>query len=112
VILSARETESGVSIIDGDLSFERFIELHFCSGEAEALRLGRDLETAAIPLHNIVVANAAFVMKAADVIEVFRSGPPSLLRIAWCATKASVVVGQEAAQNLVGAVQIVGTGQT
>ena len=112
MILSARETESGVSIIDRDLSFERFIELHFCSGEAEALRLGRDLETASVPLHDVVVADAALVMKAADAIQIFGSGTPSLLRIARRTTEAAVVVGQEAAQDLVGGAQIVRTGQT
>jgi len=49
-------------------------------------------------------------MKAADAIEVFGSGPPSLFCFAWRTSEAAVVVGQEAAQNLVGGVQIVGTG--
>ena len=102
----------GVSVIDRNLSFERFNELYFGAGEAEALRLGRDLEAASVPLHDIIVADAALVMKAADAIEIFGSGTPSLFRIARCATEAPVVVGQEAAQDLVGGVQVVGTGQT
>ena len=39
-------------------------------------------------------------MKAADAIEVFGSGTPSLFRIARRATEAPVVVGQEAAKDL------------
>ncbi len=56
-----------LSIIDEDLSFEA--QLDGCPGEAEALRLGRDLEAAAILLHNVVVADRALVMKAADAIQ-------------------------------------------
>ena len=50
-------------------------------------------------------------MEAADAVEIFGSGPPSFFGFARCATEAAVVVGQEAAQDLVGGVQIVGTGQ-
>ena len=104
--------EFGIAVIDRNLSFERFIELDFCPGEAEALRLRRDLEAASVPLHDVVVADAALVMKAADAVEIFGSGPPSFFCFARCATEAAVVVGQEAAQDLVGGVQIVGAGQT
>ena len=112
MILSAREADSGICVIDRDFSFERFIKLHLGPGEAEALRLGRDLEMASVPLHDVVVADAALVMKAADAIQIFGSGTPSLLRIARRTTEAAVVVGQEVAQDLVGGVQIVGTSQT
>ena len=101
-----------IAVIDGDLSFERFHELNSGPSEAEAVWLGRDLETASVPLDDIVIADAAFVMEAADAIEIFGSGTPSLFRIARRTTEAAVVVGQEAAQDLVGGVQIVGTGQT
>ena len=51
-------------------------------------------------------------MKAADAVQIFGSGTPSLFLIARGATEATVVVGQEAAQDLVSGVQIGGTGQT
>src|SRR5580704_4458474 len=104
--------EFSISVVDRNLSFQRFHELDFGPGEAEALRLGRDLETASVPLHDVVVADAALVMKAADAVEIFRSGPPSLFCFARRASEAAVVIGQEAAQDLVGGVQIDGTGQT
>ena len=69
------------------------------------------MEAASLPLHDVVVADVAFMMKAADVIEVFGSGTPSLFRITRRATEAAIVVGQESAQDLVRGVQIVGTGQ-
>ena len=100
------------SVIDSDLSFERFVEMDVCPGEAEALGVRRNLETASVPLHDVVVADAALVMKAADAIQIFGSGPPSLFGITRRATEAAVIVGQEAAQDLVGGVQIVGPGQT
>jgi hypothetical protein len=52
--------------VNRDVSVERFVELHVGSGEAEALRVGRDLETAALPLHDVVVADGALVQEAAD----------------------------------------------
>ena len=111
-MFSTGEVEFSVCVIDRNLSFERFHQLDFCPGEAESLRLGRDLETVSIPLHDIVVADRALVMEAADAIEIFGSGTPSFFGIARRATEATVVIGQEAAQDLVGGVQIVGTGQT
>src|SRR5258708_14282442 len=100
------------SIGDRNLSFGRFNELDFRPGEAEALRLGRDLEAASVPLHDVVVADAALVMKAADAVESVGSGPPSLFGFARGTTEAPVMIGQEAAQDLVGSDQIVSPGQT
>src|SRR6202030_2588821 len=111
VTLSPREAESGISVIDRDLPFERFIELHFGPREAEALRLGRGLGAASGPLHHIVVADRVMGMKAADAVQIFGSGTPSLFLSARGATEATVVVGQEATQDLVSGVQIGGTGQ-
>src|ERR1019366_5047934 len=90
----------------------RFIELHLGTSEAEALRLGRDLEAASVPLHDVVVADRAFVMEAADGVEVFGSRTPNFFGFARRTTEAPVVVGQEAAKDLVGGVQIVRAGQT
>ena len=112
MISSVSHAESGISVIDGNVSFQRFIELHFCTCEAEALRLRRDLEAASVPLHDIIVADVAFMMKATDAIKIFGSGTPSFFGIARRAPEAAVVVGQETAQDLVGSVQIVGCGQT
>src|ERR1700688_1458235 len=112
VNLSTVEVEFVVCVIDRNLSFQRFIELHLSPSETEAVWLGRDLETASVPLDDIVIADATFVMEAADAIEIFGSGTPSLLGIARRATETSVVVRQEAAKDLVGGIQIVGTGQT
>src|ERR1017187_8929138 len=68
--------EFGIAVIDGDVSIERFNELNFCPGEAEAMRLGRNLEVAAVPLDNVVVADAALMEEAADTVQVFGSGTP------------------------------------
>src|SRR5579871_6385457 len=73
------EAKPALCVIDRNLSFERFIELHFGTGEAEALRLRRDLEAASVPLHDVVVADQAFVMKAADMVKALGSGPPRRL---------------------------------
>src|SRR5450759_756736 len=104
--------EFGISVIDRNLSFERFNELHPGTGEAEAVWLGRDLEAATVPLHDVVVADRALVMKATDTIEIFGSGTPGLFRLARGASEAAVIVGQEATQDLVGGGQVIGAGQT
>ena len=70
------------------------------------------MKAASVPLHDVVVADGAFMMEAADAVEIFGRGAPSLFRIARRAAEATVVVGQEAEQDLVGGVQIVGPGQT
>ena len=66
--LTIGEVESGICVIDRDLSFERFHNLHFGPGEAEAFWLRRDLEAASVPLHDVVVADAALMVKAADAV--------------------------------------------
>jgi hypothetical protein len=104
--------EFGSSVIDRDFSFERFVDLHFGASETEAFRLRRDLERAALPLHDVVVADAAFIQEAADAVEVFWGGTPSGFRFARSASEATVVVGQDAAQGSVSAIQIGAAGQT
>jgi hypothetical protein len=51
-------------------------------------------------------------MKAADVVEVLGIGTPGFFGLARRATEAAVLVGQKAAQDLVGRGQTVGTGET
>ena len=96
--------EFGVGVIDRYPAFERFVDLHFGPGKAEAFRLGRDLERAALPLHDVVVADAAFVYEAADAVEVFWGGAPGGFCFARGAAEAAVVVGQEAAQDRIGTI--------
>ena len=74
--------------------------------------MGRNLEAATIPLHDVVVADRPFVKKAADALQVGRSGSPSFLGLARSAAEASVVVGQETAQDLVGGRKLSGSSQT
>ena len=103
--------ELGLPVIDVHFSFERFVELHFGPGEAEAFGLGRDLEAAAVPLHDVVVADRAFVNEAADSVEVLGSRAPRFFGFTRCAAEAPVVVGKEAAENFIGRLEIAGAGQ-
>src|SRR5258707_12194322 len=97
-----------VSVVDLDASSKGFAELHLGTGEAESFWLGRDLETAAVPLHDVVIADDALVDEAADAAEIFGGRAPSLFRFSGSAAEAAVVVGQEAAQDIVGGDQIGG----
>ena len=76
----------------GHLAGEVFLNLHARAGEAEAVRLRRDLEAASVPLHDVVVADDAFVEEAADPIQVLRRGPPGLFELARGVSEAGVVV--------------------
>jgi hypothetical protein len=86
----------------------RCAELNLGTGEAEAFWLRRDLETAAVPLHNIVIADDALMDEAADATEIFGGRTPSLFRFSRSTTEATIVVGQETAQGLTGGGQIGG----
>ena len=102
--------ETGVAVVERDPAIESLMELHFGSGKAEAAGLRRDLEAAAVPLHDVVVADDAFVSEAADAIEIFRSRAPGFSASRGSASEAAVVVGDEAAQDQVGGVQIASAG--
>src|ERR1700722_11284889 len=101
-----------VSVVDLDAPSKGFAELNLGTGEAEAFWLRRDLETAAVPLHNIVVADDALMDEAADATEIFGGRTPSLFRFSGSATEATIVVGQETAQDLPGGAQHGGAPQS
>src|SRR5258707_13647890 len=82
--------------------------MHFGSGEAETACLLGYLEAAALPLHDIVVADDAFVHEAADAVEIFRSGAPCRLAIARRPGEAAVVVGGEFSERRGGGVEGLG----
>ena len=103
--------ETGIAVVERNPAIESLVELDFGSRKAEAPVLGRDLETAAIPLHDVVVADDAFVTERTDALEIFGSGPPSFGGLARGAREATVVVGEEPAQDRVGRVHIAGLGQ-
>ena len=50
------------------------MDLDFGSGEAEAAGLRMNLQPAAVPLHNVIVADDAFVSEATDALEVSGAG--------------------------------------
>src|SRR5260221_9244369 len=100
-----------VSVVDLDASSKGFAELHLGTGEAETFWLGRDLETAAVPLHDVVIADDALVDEAADAAEIFGGRAPSLFRFSGSAAEAAVVVRQGAGQDIVGGDQNGGAAQ-
>src|SRR5260370_42237383 len=85
--------------------------MHFGSGEAETACLLGYLEAAALPLHDIVVADDAFVHEAADAVEIFRSGAPCRLAIARRPGEAAGGGGDEFAPHGGGGVEVVGLGE-
>jgi hypothetical protein len=103
--------EFGVLVVDGDLAFQGLVELNFGAGEAEALGVRGDLKAESVPLHDIVVADDAFMVEAADAVQVCWSRSPGFLRIARSAGEATIVISDESGQELIGGVEIGGSGE-
>src|SRR5260221_3803290 len=87
--------EAGVAVIERDPLVESLVDLHFGAGEAKAAGLLRDLEAAAFPLHDVVVANGALVHEAADTLEAFRGRSPGGFHFARLSGETAVVVSGE-----------------
>lgn len=86
--------EFPISVVDRNLSVEKLQDPDSGTGKAEALRLGRVLEVARVPLHDVIVADQAFMMEAADMVEALGSGTPSFCGFARRASEAAVLVWQ------------------
>src|ERR1700684_2090637 len=100
--------QPSIPVIEGDFAVQSVIELDLGAGEAQAAVLGRDLEAAAVPLHDVVIADDALIAESADALQVFGSRAPSCGAVCWDAGEAAIVIGDEAAQDLIGRVQIAG----
>src|SRR5229473_1851349 len=87
--------QAGVAVVERQPPIEGLVDLHFGTGEAEAPGLLGDLEAAAFPLHDVVVADGAFMHEAADALEIFRSGTPRGGGFAGLPGETAVVVGDE-----------------
>ena len=98
--------QAGVAVVERDPAVEGLVDLHLGAREAEAACLLGNLEAAALPLHDVVVADDAFMQEAADAVDIFRSGPPRGGRFARRPGETAVVVGDEFAQHDVGGVEV------
>src|SRR5579859_758642 len=103
--------QSRIAVVENDAAIEGLVDLYFGPGEAEALCLLGDLEAAAIPLHDVVVADGAFVHEAADALEAVRSRPPGSFHLAGLFSETAVVVGDKLAQHGVGGVEVLSASQ-
>jgi hypothetical protein len=98
--------EAGVAVVERDPAIEALVQLDFGAGETEASLLRRDLQAAAFPLHDVVVADDAFMEERADALELVGSGTPGFGGVARSAREAAVVVGEELSQDGVGGVDV------
>src|SRR5271170_7050495 len=103
--------QTGIAVIERDAAIEGLIDLDPGSRKAKAPVLRRDLEEATVPLHDVVVADDAFVAEGADALEIAGSGAPSFGGCARGAREAAVIVGDELAQDRVGRVDIASASQ-
>jgi hypothetical protein len=103
--------QTGLAVVERDAPVKSLADLHFGSGEAETTSLLGYLEAAALPLHDVVVADDAFVHEAKDALEIIRGRAPCGLAFARRPGEAAVVVGDERAQHGVGGVEVLGLGQ-
>ena len=103
--------QPGVAIVEGNPAIESLIELDFGAREAEAPVLRWDLETTAIPLHDVVVTDHSFMNEGADALQVAGSRTPGFGGMAGGTGKAAIVVGDERTQHGVGGVEVTSLGQ-
>ena len=103
--------QARVAVVEREAPIERLVDLHFGPGEAETTRLLGDLEATTVPLHDVVIADDAFVHETADPFETFWNGTPSGLLFARLTGETAVVISDELAQHSVGRVDVVGFGQ-
>jgi hypothetical protein len=81
------------------------------SGEGEAAGLLEDLEALSFPLHDVVMADHAWVDEAADAVKILGSRTPEGWDFARETSEAAVVVGDKDSQHGVGGVQIASLSQ-
>src|SRR2546428_10745391 len=91
--------EAGLAVVERDPPVESLIELDLGSGEAEAPCLGRDLQAAALPLHDVVVADDAFVPERTDAVQIVGRETPGCGGVGRGGAGAAGVVGGGASQN-------------
>src|SRR6202140_562796 len=102
--------QTNVAVVERNAPVEALIEMDLGSCKAEALPLLGDLETLALPLHDVVVADHALMDKAADVVQIFRCGTPCGLHFAGAAGEEAVEIGDENAQHGIGGGKIASLG--
>src|SRR6516162_3798004 len=89
--------QARVAVIKREASIERLVDLHFGPSEAATTRLLGNLEATTVPLHDIVIADDAFVDETSDPLETFRGRTPGGLLFARLSGEASVVIHDELA---------------
>lgn len=104
--------EPGIAIEERNAAVKSVADLYFGTGKAVAAGLRMDLQAPAIPLHDIVVADDAFVGEAADAFQILGSWAPGFFRLARRASELAIVVGDEAAQHGIGRVDVESLSQT
>jgi hypothetical protein len=103
--------QARIAVVEREAPVKSLVDLHFGPREAEAARLLGNLEATTLPLHDIVIADDAFVHEAADPFETFWNRKPSGLLFAGLSGEAAVVISDELAQHGVGRVDVNGFGQ-
>ena len=73
--------QAGVAVEQRHATVESLIQLDGGSREAEAPVLRRDLQAAALPLHDVVIADHALMAEGADAREILGSGTRAKRRL-------------------------------
>src|SRR6266566_6735810 len=97
--------------VDRDVPFLSLVELSLGSAKTERLPLTGQVETASLPLHDVVAADDPRIPKAADAIQIAPSMSPARFRLAGHTREAAVVVSARAHQLAAAGVEIAGAPQ-
>ena len=103
--------QARVAVVEREAPVESLVDLDFGPGEAETMGLLGDLEATTVPLHDIVIADDAFVHETADPFEAFWDRTPGGLLFARLPGETAVVIHDELAQHGVGRVDVVCLGE-
>ena len=103
--------EACVAVVERDTAIEGVADLDLGAGKTKATRLGMNLQAPAIPLHDVVVADNAFVSEAANALQILWRRAPRFFVLARVAGEAAIIVGDEAAQHGIGGNDVTSFGQ-
>ena len=103
--------QASVPVVEREAPVKSLVDLNFGPGEAETTGLLGDLEATTVPLHDIVIADDAFMHETADPFEILWNSTPGGLLFARRTGETAIVINDELTKDGVGRVEVFGFGE-
>ena len=97
--------------VDRDVPFLSLVELSLGSGKTERLPMTGQVETASLPLHDVVAADDPRLLEGPAAVQIAASMSPASFRLAGHTREPVVVVSASAHQVAAGSIEIAGAPQ-